>query len=144
MRIEYSIVIKRPVEEVFAFLNDTKKLPQWNTAMLEARQTSEGSVGEGTTFWIRSQFLGRQFESTSAVTAYQSNRHVVYTTTSGPIPLEARYALEPIDDGTRVTEILEGEPGGFFRLAEPVLRRMAQRQVESSLDNLKDLLEAQA
>jgi len=32
--------------------------------------------------------------------------------------------------------------GGIFKLAEPVVNRMMQRQLESNLANLKDILEA--
>ncbi len=37
--------------------------------------------------------------------------------------------------------VLQGEPGGFFKLAEPLLGRMNQRQWDTNLANLKDVLE---
>lgn len=40
--------------------------------------------------------------------------------------------------------MLEAEPGGFFKLAEPIVARMGKRQVDTNLANLKELLEAQA
>lgn len=39
---------------------------------------------------------------------------------------------------------LEADPGGFFKLAEPILVRIGKRQFESDLANLKDLMEADA
>ncbi len=33
--------------------------------------------------------------------------------------------------------------GGFFKLAEPLAIRMVRRQLETSLNNLKDVLEAE-
>ena len=39
---------------------------------------------------------------------------------------------------------LEAEPGDFTGIAEPILVRMAQRQISANLGNLKDLLEAGA
>jgi hypothetical protein len=36
---------------------------------------------------------------------------------------------------------LQGEPGGFFKLAEPLLARMLQRQWDTNLANLKDAIE---
>ena len=53
-------------------------------------------------------------------------------------------AAEPIEGGTRVTETYQAEPGGFFKLAEPLMVRMGKRQFQSDLDNLKDLMEANA
>ena len=37
----------------------------------------------------------------------------------------------------------EYEAGGFFKLAEPIIARIIQRQGEADLANLKDLVEAQ-
>ena len=66
-----------------------------------------------------------------------------FKSTSGPIPVAGSYTLEPVGDGTRVIFALEGEPGGFFKVAEPIVRRITLRQWETNLANLKDLLEAE-
>ena len=44
-KIEMSIVINRPVEEVFAFLSDFENNPKWQATSVEARKISEGPVG---------------------------------------------------------------------------------------------------
>ena len=43
-----------------------------------------------------------------------------------------------------MTGTLEAEPGGFFKLAEPLVIAMAKRSFQGDLDNLKDLMEADA
>jgi hypothetical protein len=53
-------------------------------------------------------------------------------------------AFERVAGGTQVTGTLVGEPGGFFKLAEPLLVSMIKRQFEADLANLKDLLESHA
>ena len=40
--------------------------------------------------------------------------------------------------------LIEGEAGGFLKLAEPFLNRMVQRQVNADYSNLKSLLESDA
>jgi len=40
--------------------------------------------------------------------------------------------------------VIEGEPGGFFKLAEPLVVSLAKRSYEADLHNLKEMLEAQA
>ena len=49
--------------------------------------------------------------------------------------------LSRMAPGTKVTFTLQGEAGGFFKLAEPIVTRSTQRQWETNLANLKDLLE---
>jgi hypothetical protein len=41
-----------------------------------------------------------------------------------------------------VTLVAEYEVGGFFKLAEPIVARVAQRQADADNANLKDLMEA--
>ena len=63
--------------------------------------------------------------------------------TSGPIPGAGCYLFEPADGGsTRFTQNFEAEPGGFFRLAEPLVARAIRRQMEADMATLKDLLES--
>ena len=58
--------------------------------------------------------------------------------------MEARYTLEPAENGTQLTLVIEGQPGGFFKMAEPLVVRLAKRSYEEDLNNLKEMLEAQA
>ncbi len=55
---------------------------------------------------------------------------------------QGAFLFEAVNGSTKVTMVGEAEPGGFFKLAEPIALRMTQRQLETSLSNLKDLLEA--
>jgi len=43
-----------------------------------------------------------------------------------------------------VTFVLKAEPGGFFKLAEPLVASMGKRRLETDVANLKDLIEAHA
>jgi uncharacterized membrane protein len=144
IKIESSVQINRPVEEVFAFVTNIDNLPLWAGPVTEAKQTSEGPIGVGTTQTQSAQFLGRQLETTQEVTAYELNKKLSTKSTSGLLPLEVHYTFEPVGGGTRVK--LEGnlDAGGFFKLAEPVAGRMLKRQTASDAQTLKELLEAQA
>jgi len=45
---------------------------------------------------------------------------------------------------TRLSSVKEGAPGGFFKLAEPVVARTAERQFKGDFATFKDVLEARA
>lgn len=141
LKMELSVEIKRPVEEVFAYLTDPAKEPEWNSAVLECRADPPGPIGVGSKIHIVSSILGRRTESTYEVTTLVPNKKYVHKTNT-PFPVEATYLVEPTAGGTEVT--LEGvaEPGGFFKLAAPVLGRIANRQIQAQLDTMKELLEA--
>ena len=144
IKIETSIVINRPIEEVFAFVTDVEKLSQWSAELVEAKKTSEGPVGVGTTFSCVVKLLGRRMENDHEVSGYETNSKFAFKVTSGPAQMEVEYTFESVAGGTKFTVVAEGETGGFFKLAEPIFARMLQRQYETNFANLKDLLEAQS
>jgi hypothetical protein len=50
LEFENTILIDRPLDEVFAFLSDFENIPKWNYYVLEVRQLSESPIGIGTTY----------------------------------------------------------------------------------------------
>lgn len=141
-KVKISILVNKPVETVFEFMADPENDILWQSGVLESRRTSQGPMGVGTTEESESQFLGRRFKSTYDVTAYEPNREIGNKTTSGLVAVKVAYLYEALDGGqTKVTFVLEGDAGSFFKLAEPILVRMTQRQWETNLAALKDILE---
>jgi uncharacterized protein YndB with AHSA1/START domain len=147
-RAEASVVINRPVEEVFEFVTNPKNVLLWHSSTLESEQTSEGPMGVGTTVRSVGQFMGRRMEMTAEVTEYEPNRKIKYKGASGPRSVEASYTFEPVEGGTGISFVGEGETGGFFKrlfgLVDSIFVRMAQRGMETDFANLKDILEAEA
>ena len=143
-KFETSTVINRPLEEVFALLSNAENDPKWQSVTIEAKKTSDGPIGVGTTWRTVSRFLGRRIESESEITEYELNRKFAFKTKSGPIPFEGRMTFERVEGGTRINLKGEAEIGGFFKLAEPLVVSIGKRQLEADLANLKDLMEAHA
>ena len=144
IKIETSVLINRPVEEVFAYVANLENGGEWQTDVQELKQTSEGPLGVGTVWQEVRQLLGRRVEQSNKITEYEPNKKFSYRQ-SGTVPVEAMITFESVAEGeTKVTMTGEAEPGGFFKLAEPLVARMAKRQTEANAANLKDILEAQA
>jgi Polyketide cyclase / dehydrase and lipid transport len=47
---ENTVLIRRPIEEVFGFLSDFENVPKWNYAIVQTRKVSQGPVGVGTIY----------------------------------------------------------------------------------------------
>jgi uncharacterized membrane protein len=144
MAVEMSIQINRPVEEVFAFLSNFENNPRWQSTSVEAKKISDGPVGVGTTYQAVTSMLGRRINSEQEITEYEPNRLVSRKSTAGPFPFEIHVGFEQAEGGTRINASIDGEPRGFFKLAEPLLERALKRQFDSDLANLKDMMEAGA
>jgi carbon monoxide dehydrogenase subunit G len=141
---EVATVIKRPVEEVFAAVQDVTKAPIWTPGLSEVRRTSGGPLGVGSTMVYTGTFLGRRYESPVRCTGFATNKQLATVTTAGPFYLEVDQTLEPTDAGTRLTFHCRGDSRGFFKLAEPLVVRMTRRQAQAAGQNLKTMLEENA
>ena len=144
MHFEYTIVINQPVEKVFDYVSNPVNFPEWQgppTEIRDLQQSTPGHLREGDRFTTVLQFLGRRYETPTEVSAYESNRHLSYRGTGGPVPTQMTFLFEEVPGGTRFTHSQEVEPGGFFGLAESLFEIEARRQLRSDLETLKDLLE---
>jgi uncharacterized protein YndB with AHSA1/START domain len=144
VRIEHEIVVNRPPSEVFEYVTSADKLPEWQDGVLEAWKQTEGPVRKGTTFTEVRKFLGRRMESSVEVTDFEPERLFTLKSASGPVPFTVEQRFEPLDGGTRIRVFGEGEPGGFFKVAEPLVERQTKRMIEHSFATLKDILETGA
>jgi hypothetical protein len=125
------------------YVANPENLPEWSGLAIEVKGAPE-PPSEGDTFTAVGKFLGRRFETPYERISVEPNRRFTDRAAGGPIPdQEWTYTLEEVSEGaTRLTRAAEGEPGGFFKLADPLIERALKRQVRADLETLKDLLEA--
>jgi uncharacterized membrane protein len=143
--LEMSIVIKRPIEEAFAFLANLENDVKWHSAFVEVRNTSGGSLDVGARVLVFEGLFGRRNSgNVYEVTEYEPNRIAAWKTVSGPLQLKLWRTFEPVDGGTRFVVRYEGEAGGFLKLAWPLITRMVKRKQGGDMRKLKELMEARA
>ena len=140
IRVEASVVIERPPDEVFAYATDPANVSEWQSSALEA--TVDGPLQPGATGREVRKFLGRRMESTIRIEEYEPPRRFVLQVTSGPVPFRVEQSVEPAGEGSRISVVMEGEPGGFFKLAESLVERGVRRELDGNFATLKDILEA--
>jgi len=144
VRAEESIFVERPIEEVFAYLTDLERVPEWQTNVLFLQAQSPGGLRTGAQLVELRKFLGRKVESVVEVTEYEPPHRYTIKVQSGPIPFEISNVLSESDGGTRIDAVVEGEPGRFFGLVEWRVVKAVERELWNSLATLKDILEARA
>jgi uncharacterized membrane protein len=140
IHIEHDVEIDRPVNDVFAYVTDPTRLPEWQATALEGRLDSQ-EMGKGARIVEIRKFLGRHIESTMDVTAYEPDQRFDVEVTSGPVHYRASQTFEGSDGGTRLHLVFEGDPAGFFRVADPLVENQLRRQVEDDFRTLKLVLE---
>ena len=139
--INLNVLILRPVWEVFDFITNPANNSKWQYGSLESVQISDGGMPVGTVFSSFGHFMGRRIQSNFEVTEFKTNERYGFETISGPIQLQTSYSFEPVDHGTNVIVSSLINPGGFFKLVDPIVARVARKQFKENLTTLKELLE---
>ncbi len=143
-RIEQTVVIARPVSEVFAFVASALDWPRWHSTMMEAEQTSPGEVGVGATFRGINREMGMRMPWTSEATHYERDRKWGETITSGSTAIQEQITFEPLGTGTMIKQEYDLRVGGALRLLSPVLVASMRREMKGNLTRLKGILEGKA
>jgi uncharacterized protein YndB with AHSA1/START domain len=137
---ENTVMIARPIEDVFAFLSDLENVPKWNYAIVETRKVSEGPAGVGTVYHqVRS--VPSRSEERLEITTYDPPRQLAIRGQLGPFASRLLYALDTTPEGTRITNTVEIERHGPGRLLGRVAVPRVRDAVAANLGRLKELLE---
>ncbi|HSR21877.1 MAG TPA: SRPBCC family protein [Anaerolineales bacterium] len=140
--LEVSIEVGRSPIEVFAFLSEFTNDAKWQADLVRVEKTSSGPVALGSTGRYVAKFLGQEMKNDVVVTVFETPRRFALKTTSGPIQFETVSTLEAAGAGTRLTMTATAEPGGFFKVAEGLVKREAEKTLARDAQRLKEILEA--
>jgi uncharacterized protein YndB with AHSA1/START domain len=141
--------IKAPIHDVFARLSDIEGHNEWmpkkGSILRHTQQTSPGVPALGTTFIDRTVFGPTPGEIVEFDEPHALTYHWWDSSRSGKLQTEGwpGYALETADDGTTVVRHhAKLHTYGLYRLATPILRRIAVRERTATVDALKASFES--
>jgi hypothetical protein len=137
---ENTVIIRRPVEDVFAFLADFENVPKWNYAIVETTKVSAGPVGVGTVY-RQTRSVPSRSEEGFEVTGFEPARRLEVQGQIGPFKARIGYLLESAGSGTRLINPVELGFSGLSSLVAPLATSRVKQAVAANLDTLKQLLE---
>ncbi|MFY9581081.1 MAG: SRPBCC family protein [Gaiellaceae bacterium] len=136
---EVAIEIARPPEEVFAYLTDVPRIPEWQSSAGSAEV--DGEVREGARIRERRTFMGHGVKVELEVTRYEPPRRFDVSSRGGPVSYEVRHALERSGGGTHLDVEVGIKLSGMMRLAAQGPLKLAEREFRADFTRFKDLLE---
>ena len=142
MNFETSVLIERPIEQVFDYVSDPTTFPRWNSAVQSVRETSAGADGVGATYLMERELPGGRAENALEVVEVNRPTLFVIRTTSGPTPFLYRYVLADEEGATMLELAAEVELGGVAGALGPLASRAVKRGVDSNFADLKRILES--
>lgn len=143
-RLKKSVVIQRPIDEVFAYVSDQSNVSEWQEGVVESAVASDEPPGVGTRYRNTIEILGRQMEVSGELTAFEPNRTFSFQDRSGSFPASGTFTFREVRGGTEVTLVTQVQPRGAAGMAGPLLAGAMDGMLKASFRKLKDLLEAQA
>ena len=140
--ITYSVEIARRPEDVFAYLSDVSRFPEWQENVVSAGVEGD-SMKQGARLTMTRKVGHRRRTFVNELTDYTPPRSQAFRGISGPIRPAGRVTVDPLDGGerSRVTFQLEFEGRGIGKLLVPFIRRQAAREVPAVHEKLKERLE---
>ena len=147
MKAGTSIVVERPIEDVWAFVANIENMDKWVVGVSEPRLSNGRDMGVGATYTSKYTYAGKTQTIDYEVTAYEPHRHFATRSTEGPFPFEGELDLERVGQGTKVTNTIDAGSDGLFttitfKLLGPLVRISMRRQLHKELVALKSILEA--
>jgi uncharacterized protein YndB with AHSA1/START domain len=139
-----TIDIECPPEEVFAYVTDPSRFPEWQRDVVKVHLDDTGPRGVGSRYTTTRRIGGANRTMTQGIIEIDEPRSWAARGIDGPFRAQAKVTVEPLGDGaqSRVTFALDFAGRGLGDLLTPVIRKMAARQAPNSYRNLKQLLES--
>lgn len=141
INLDLSAMIDCPQKNVFAFVANPNNMPKWNSAVVSLEQVTPGTVGVGTKFKSIGEMMGRRIEGEMQIIAYEPESKCGFQVNAGPMQVNITLSFKTVGTGTKVNLNAQGNPGGFFKLAEGVLAGRVKTMMEENLARLKTVLE---
>ena len=141
-KVEKAIIISAPVEKVFGYIDDPTNQPEIWPSLVEMKDVQRLPNGGTSARWVY-KMAGMRFQGTSEDTERVANQRIV-TKTKGGVESTQTWIFQPEAGGTRVSFKVEYTvPIPLLgKLAEAVIVKMNEREVELLLANLKVRMEA--
>jgi len=142
INIEESIIINRPVAEVFAFVANFENHPRWESNFQKVKLINSTPNGVGTKYQCELKLPGQTATSVFEITEYEVNKKIAFEgEAAGPAKPDGSFLFASAGDGTRVTLLPRPKFRGFFKLLEPLMAGYVRKQNQDHLKKLKSILE---
>lgn len=140
-RVDESVEIALPADEVARFMFDWRNDPRWIGGISEAHLLGDGELRKGSRVGRIASFLGKRIEYVLEVDEYEPGTRLSMHSVKGPFPMTVAYDVTESRGGARARVRVGGDASGFYRLAAPLVNRRAAKSIAGDLVRLKGLLE---
>lgn len=140
VKVERSVTINAPVDNVFSYLSGPGNLLEWVPSITDVLDVSGYGVGQK--FGWTYKMMGMSFQGESEVTEHVINQRIVMKSSEGILSIWT-WTFEPVAGGTRLNLVVEYTiPMPVLgKVAERLVQRQNEREADLAMVNLKERME---
>jgi uncharacterized protein YndB with AHSA1/START domain len=136
----HTVTIPRAPGEVFPWLFEEDKVPQW-TGNLDAYAVLDGGLRDGGRIRQTLEVSGHKVDVEMEITRYEPPSGAQTRFSMSGLDVVTAYELREDGGGTELVQTLEGKASGFkARMLVPVVQPRLEAKLTEDLDRLRDLL----
>jgi carbon monoxide dehydrogenase subunit G len=136
----FEIEVAKTPEEVFPWLYDADKVPQW-TSGLEAYEVLGGPLGAGTKIRETLEVSGTRRSFEEEIVAYDPPASGASRFKLEGIAVESSYRVTPNGAGSKISRSVTAKAEGLSaRFLLPIVQPALERKLQADFDKLRDLL----
>jgi len=140
MKVEVIEVYHFPSEIIFAVLTDIPHHVDWVIEPLELVSLNDGPAKLGTKWEQNADRSGKKLVTLNTCNIFEDNKKFGWISEK-PFRSQITFMLEPIQDSTKLTWIVESKETGIVQMAEPLLVRQTEEMMRKSIVQLKEYLQ---
>jgi uncharacterized membrane protein len=139
-RVEQTVEIPAPAEEVFGVASKIEELPRWQSGIVSVARTDTGPVAVGAKGTLVRELMGQRIEAPLEVTAYDPPRLLGLHSEVSGVALDATIEVSPLGPrSSRVNLVAKISGSMLTSFMEPMIASGAEGDMAASLERLRGL-----
>jgi uncharacterized membrane protein len=141
-QIAHTVTIDRSPQDVWAYIADFPRGPEWIPGQIEKRAITPEPYGAGTRIKAVQKVPGRTVEGTFEIADWQPAARLVERSIDGPLQVQVNYHLAPTPTGTALTITYDIAGSGLYKVVELLTARSIRKSLPGALTTLKRNVES--
>jgi Polyketide cyclase / dehydrase and lipid transport len=136
------VEIERSADDIAAYMFDPANDPHWISGIRMAEPLDRVPLTIGAKVRRRASFLGRRIDYVMEIVALTPERRLAMHAVEAPMPMDVSYEVEPRGERSLARVRVQGDAGGLYRIAAPLLSAQVSRSIGKDVRKLKRILES--
>jgi NAD(P)-dependent dehydrogenase (short-subunit alcohol dehydrogenase family) len=138
IRLDETIVLDRPVHEVFAYVSEFSRVQEWDPAVSRAEKLTVGPPGVGTEYRVD---MNAGFSIHYTVIEFVDNERMLMTASSRFFTAREEIFFNPTESGTTLRYVADFQFPALFRAFHRAFPGVMDRVGKSAMEGLKQALD---